>query len=155
MEGGLHVPGRRGIAGRWHDVKAWRCFLPGVRPLIRLFAPFVALFPLTGCDGPTLAATAAVNVASVTLVGRSVPDILVSGVTGRDCSIVRIDRGLSYCGPRQEAPGPPPYCTRSIGSVDCWVTRPASIPMQRGVVDGPASLNPAQEADRTAWWPGW
>lgn len=102
-----------------------------------------------------MAATAAVNIASVTLVGRSVPDILVSGVTGRDCSIVRIDRGLSYCGPRQDAPGPPPYCTRSIGSVDCWVTRPASIPMQRGVVDGPASLNPAQEADRTAWWPGW
>ena len=109
---------------------------------------------LAGCDGPTLAATAAVNIASVTLVGRSVPDILVSGVTGRDCSIVRLDRGLSYCGPSQDPPGPPPYCTRSLGSVDCWVTRPASIPMQRGVVDGPTSLNAAQEADRTAWWPG-
>ena len=101
-----------------------------------------------------MAATAAVNVASVTLVGRSVPDILVSGVTGRDCSIVRIDRGLSYCGPVPDAPGPPPYCTRSIGSVDCWVSPPASIPMQRGVVDGPTQLTPAQEANRTAWWPG-
>jgi len=38
--------------------------------------------------------------------------------------------------------------------VDCWVTRPASIPMQRGVVDGPTSLNAAQEATRTARWPG-
>jgi hypothetical protein len=111
------------------------------------------LLALPGCEGPLLPVTAAVNVASVTLVGRTVPDILVSGVTGRDCSVVRLDRGLSYCGPSQAAPGPPPYCTRSIGAVDCWVTRPASIPMQRGVVDGPVNLNAAQEADRTARWP--
>lgn len=117
--------------------------------LIPLLVPF-----LGGCDGPALVATAGVNVASLTLVGRSVPDILVSGVTGRDCSIVRLDRGMSYCAAREPAPGPPPYCTRSRGSVDCWVTRPGTIPMVQGVVDGPASLSAAQEADRTARWPG-
>ena len=113
------------------------------------------LFMLPGCEGPLLPVTAAVNIASVTLIGRSVPDIVVSGVTGRDCSIVRLDRGLSYCGPVQAAPGPPPYCTRSIGAVDCWVTRPASIPMQRGVVDGPTQLTMEQDAERSARWPGW
>lgn len=118
-------------------------------PLLLLLIPV-----LGGCDGPALVATAGVNVASLTLVGRSVPDVLVSGVTGRDCSIVRLDRGMSYCAPREPAPGPPPYCTRSRGSVDCWVTRPGTIPMVEGVVDGPASLNAAQEADRTARWPG-
>jgi hypothetical protein len=119
---------------------------PGFLPL--------ALLALTGCDAASLTAGAAVNLASVTLIGRSVPDIVISGLSGRDCSIVRVDRGLSYCAAEQPAPGPPPYCTPSLGRVDCWVTRPASIPMQRGVVDGPVALTPAQEADRTAWWPG-
>ncbi|MEI6161423.1 MAG: hypothetical protein WCP77_16425 [Roseococcus sp.] len=114
----------------------------------------LALLALPGCDTASLAAGAAVNVASITLVGRSVPDIVISGLSGRDCSIVRVDRGLSYCNPSEALPGPPPYCTRSLGQVDCWVMRPASIPMQRGMVDGPVALTPAQEADRTAWWPG-
>lgn len=114
----------------------------------------LALLALAGCDAASLTAGAAVNLASVTLVGRSVPDIVVSGLSGRDCSIVRMDRGLSYCAAAEPAPGPAPYCTPSLGRVDCWVTRPASIPMQRGVVDGPVGLTPAQEADRTAWWPG-
>jgi hypothetical protein len=61
---------------------------------------------------------------------------------------------MSYCAPVPPPPGPPPYCTPSLGRVDCWVTPPPSIPMQRGVVDGPVYLTPAQEANRTAWWPG-
>jgi hypothetical protein len=121
---------------------------------MRAAFPLLVLLALPGCDTASLAAGAAVNVASITLVGRSVPDIVISGLSGRDCSIVRVDRGLSYCALEQAAPGPPPYCTPSLGRVDCWVTRPASIPMQRGVVDGPVALTPAQEADRTAWWPG-
>ena len=121
---------------------------------MRAALPLLAVLALTGCDAASLTAGAAVNVASVTLVGRSVPDIVISGLSGRDCSIVRIDRGMSYCGPSEAAPSPAPYCTPSIGRVDCWVTRPASIPMQRGVVDGPVALTPAQEANRTAWWPG-
>ncbi|WP_421989627.1 hypothetical protein [Roseococcus sp.] len=113
------------------------------------------LLPLLGgCDGPALVATAGVNVASLTLVGRTVPDLLVSGVTGRDCSIVRLDRGLSYCGPSPVAPGPQPYCTRSRGSVDCWVSRPLAIPIVPGQGDAPPGLTVAQEADRTARWPG-
>lgn len=122
---------------------------------MRAAFPLLALAPLilAGCDAASLTAGAAVNVASVTLVGRSVPDIVISGLSGRDCSIVRLDRGLSYCGASPEPPGPAPYCTRSLGGVDCWVTRPASIPMQRGVVDGPVALNAAQEANRTGHWP--
>ena len=81
------------------------------------------------------------------------PDIAVSAVTGRDCSIARLDRRLSYCAPSLDPPDPPPFCTRSIGGTDCWVTRPPAVPGDRGVVDGPASLTPAQEADRTARWP--
>jgi hypothetical protein len=31
---------------------------------------------------------------------------------------------------------PPPYCTRSIGSVDCWRQPPLALPLPRGVADG-------------------
>ncbi|WP_424811604.1 hypothetical protein [Roseococcus sp. YIM B11640] len=120
---------------------------------MRCPVPLLILLFLAACDGPAAVATVGVNVASITVFGRAVPDLLVSGVTGRDCSVVRLDRGLSYCEAQAPAPGPPPYCTRSRGSVDCWVTRPPSIPMQEGVVNGPVTLTPAQEQDRTARWP--
>ncbi len=130
---------------------AMRAALP---PPLTLIALLAAPLPLAGCDTASLAIAGAASVASITLTGRGVPDILVSGLSGRDCSIVRLDRGLSYCAPVPPPPGPPPYCTPSLGRVDCWVTPPPSVPMQRGVVDGPVYLTPAQEANRTAWWPG-
>jgi hypothetical protein len=116
-------------------------------------APLALLPLLAACDGPTLVGVGAANMLTLTLVGRTVPDMVVSGVSGRDCSLVRLDRGQSYCAPAEPPPGPPPFCTRSLGHVDCWVTRPPAIPAQRGVVDGPSQLSPAQEANRTAHWP--
>ncbi len=120
---------------------------------MRPFLPALALLLLPGCDGPAAVATVGVNVVSLAVTGRAVPDIAVSAVTGRDCSVARLDRRLPYCAARDDPPAPPPFCTRSIGSTDCWVTRPPAVPGQRGVVDGPVALTPAQEADRAGWWP--
>lgn len=51
-------------------------------------------------------------------------------------------------------PEPPPYCTRSLGVVDCWAD-PDTLPNRPPqVADGPAGLTPAQEANRTRGWPG-
>jgi hypothetical protein len=47
-----------------------------------------------------------------------------------------------------------PYCTRSLGAVDCWRQPPLAMPLQRGVADGRATLTPGQEANRTRRWPG-
>jgi hypothetical protein len=120
---------------------------------VRALLPSLILLALPACDGPAAVATAGVNAASIMVTGRAVPDLLVSAVTGRDCSVVRLDRRMSYCAASEDAPGPAPYCTRSIGSVDCWVTRPAAAPMPPGVVNGPVTLSPAQEADRVGRWP--
>jgi hypothetical protein len=109
---------------------------------------------LPACDPVSAGAIAAANVASVPVFQRSVPDLLVSGVTGRDCSVVRLDQGKSYC--RPVAPPPPRqlYCTRSLGVVDCW-NNPEDLPDHPPqVADGPATLTRAQEADRTKRWPG-
>jgi hypothetical protein len=59
-----------------------------------------------------------------------------------------------FCAPLQPLPRPPPYCTRSIGQVDCWVQPPLTLPPRRGVADGRESLTPAQAAQRRQCWPG-
>jgi len=107
---------------------------------------------LAACDGPALVATAGITVASLALTGRTPPDIVVSAATGRDCSVARLDRGLSYCAAGDPGFQPPPYCTRSIGAVDCWVTPPPSIPLQRGVAQQPEPTG--EQLDRVGRrWP--
>ena len=117
------------------------------------------LFGLTlaGCGAPytaPLGAFWALNAAAIPVIHRSVPDAAYSAITGRDCSIVRLDQNLTYCRPVEPPPEPPPYCTRSLANVDCW-RDPAALPqpLPPQVADGPSTLTPAQEADRTRRWP--
>lgn len=120
---------------------------------MRATLAIVSLIPLlAACEaaGPI----AAVAGGSVAVIGRTPVDVVASLVTGRDCSVVRLDRRQSYCAPVEEPPAAQPYCTRSLGSVDCWTVPPHARPPYRGVADGPNTLNAAQEADRTAWGPG-
>jgi len=112
------------------------------------------LLPLAGCDATGLGVGAAVLGGSVATIGRTPVDLAASLALGRDCSVVRLDRRQSYCAPREEPPALPRYCTRSLGSVDCWTQPPLAIPPRRGIADGPATLTPAQEADRTRWGSG-
>ena len=120
----------------------------------RAAAVLLALALLPACDGTGLGVGAAVAVGSVAVLGRTPPDVVVSLIKGQDCSAVRLDRGLSYCAPREPPPAPPPYCTRSLGRVDCWRQPPLAIPVPRGVADGPSELSPEQEAHRARRWPG-
>lgn len=107
---------------------------------------------LAGC-GPEVAGGVLVgaNVATVATFQRSPPDILVSYLTGKDCSIVRLDRGETYCALPDQVRRQP-FCTRSLGTVDCWAD-PEHLPgIYRQVGDAPAPL-PAQEQWRRAPWP--
>src|SRR5918997_6638025 len=122
---------------------------------MRRLLPALLLPFLAACDPASLGVTAAVGVGSVAVIGRTPVDAAVSLATGRDCSIVRLDRGQSYCRPVEPPPAPPPYCTRGLGRVDCWREPPLAIPLQRGVADGPTALTPEQEAHRTRRWGFW
>jgi hypothetical protein len=95
-----------------------------------------------------------VTVGSVAVIGRTPGDAVYSLLTGRNCSVVRLDQGKTYCAPVEPPPETPPYCTRSLGVVDCWHD-PAALPDHPPeVADGPRTLTPGQEADRTRRWPG-
>ena len=112
------------------------------------------LFAIPGCAHwvePTGALVAA-EIASVVVFGRGIVDIGASAISGRDCSIVRLDRGLTYCAPVEPPPAPGPFCTRSLGVVDCWINPEALPTPQRPLADGPAPT-PAQEQYRHARWP--
>ena len=123
--------------------------MPPVRRLLPLLLPILA-----GCDPTGVGVGAAVTVGSIAVIGRTPVDAVVSVVSGRDCSVVRLDRGLGYCRPEEAPPVAAPYCTQSLGRVDCWRQPPLAIPLRQGVADGPQALNAAQEANRTRRWPG-
>ena len=105
-------------------------------------AAFVLLLPsfvpLGACAlEPALGPAAAVGAASLVLTGRTPVDHVASLVTGQDCSAVRLERRLPYCAPHQGPPASQPYCTRSLGAVDCWTAPPLGSAPQRGVADPP------------------
>ena len=120
-----------------------------MRPMRALL--LLLLLSIPGCAEPT-GALAVAEIASVVVFGRGIADIGVSAVTGRDCSIVRLDRGLTYCAPIEPPPAPGPFCTRSLGVADCWINPEALPTPQRFLADGPAPT-PAQEQYRHARWP--
>ncbi|WP_304813440.1 hypothetical protein [Falsiroseomonas sp.] len=111
---------------------------PGRRRLM-LLPPL--LLGLGGCQieqtmgaaaGPVLVASGA----ALVLTGRTPVDHVASLATGRDCSVVRLERREGWCAPPPTPPAPAAYCTRSLGSADCWTTRPFNAGRQ--VADPPA-----------------
>jgi hypothetical protein len=116
--------------------------------------PLALLLP-TACHvvpAEPVAVLAGIDAASIAIFGRDVGDLAISTVTGRDCSIVRLDRRQSYCRPTEPPPGPQPFCTRSLARVDCW-RNPEALHAPHPVAEGPSELTPAQEANRTRSWP--
>lgn len=122
----------------------------------RFLILLICCFLPTACGTPwtePVAAVAGADLVSVMAFKRDMFDVVWSGLTGRDCSVVRLDRGESYC----RTPDPPlplpPYCTHTLGEVNCW-TSPAVLPSPPpGIADAPTQLTPEQEAYRTRTWP--
>ncbi|MGX9964207.1 hypothetical protein ACVFYP_12825 [Roseomonas sp. F4] len=124
-----------------------RTFPPSRRRNTRRAILLLALPALAGCQiGPMLAATSGpVLVASgagLVLTGRTPIDHVASLATGRDCSLVRVERRESWCAPPDPVPVAQPFCTRSLGAVDCWTAPPTGA--ARPVADPP---QPSRSAD--------
>jgi len=121
-----------------------------VRSLLLLLACLLASLP--ACSPEPWAALGAADVVSVVVLGRSLGDVGVSALTGRDCSVVRLDQGRTYCTPRNQQPPPDPFCTRSLGVVDCW-TNPEVLPGPQHPVGDTPPPTAAQDRYRRASWP--
>ncbi len=119
-------------------------------PLLPWLA-LLSLLLLAGCEA-VAGVAAGVETASVPVLGRGVVDAGVSAVTGKDCSVVRLDGGQSYCAPREHQPDSPPFCTQTLGSVQCWSNPEAFGVLPHGVADAP-DLTPDQKRNIAARWP--
>ena len=122
-----------------------------MRSVPLLLAPPLLLLPLLvlpGCAAEPFGALLGADVASIAVFGRSLGDLGASALTGRDCSIVRLDRGQTYCAERNP-PVREAFCTRTLATVDCWSALP---PNHANVADTPPPT-PAQDRYRTARWP--
>lgn len=117
-----------------------------------MLLPLLLPLLLGGCQA--LAPIAVVGGASVAAIGRSPVDVVASLATGRDCSVVRLDRRESYCAPAEAPPATEPFCTMSLGRADCWIIPPLAMPAHVPVGDGARPLNAGQEANRTRFGPG-
>ena len=121
-----------------------------------MLSVLVLVWLLSGCaaEVPVVVAVGVVSGASVPVFGRTPVDMVVSVASGRDCSVVNLDKRERYCRTREKPPETPVFCTRSLGVVDCWED-PALLPGNpREVADGPRALTPEQERERTRRWPG-
>ena len=121
-----------------------------MRPVLVLL--LAALAGCTGWEAPVGGIIGA-DLATVTVFGRGIADLGVSAISGRDCSIVRLDRGETYCAPPTPVFSPwEPYCTQTIGTVTCWAD-PALVPN----APPPLGDTPAPTLDqlryRAARWP--
>ena len=121
-----------------------------LRALATLASLAVLAGPLGGCVAA--AAVAGVDVASVAVFGRDIVDIGVSAVTGRDCSIVHLDRQQDYCAPHEHVPLAEPFCTRTLADVQCWSNPESFVTLPRQIVDTP-SLTAEQRRQITSRWP--
>lgn len=81
-------------------------------------------------------AVVGVTAGSLVFTGKTPLDHVAGLVSGQDCSAVRWERHGPWCVTPPAAPAPPPFCTRSLGSVDCWTRPPPGAPL-RGVADPP------------------
>ena len=104
--------------------------------------------PLLASCAEAVVPAAALTAGALPVLGRTVPDAVVSLASGRDCSIAHVETDGVYCRRRAQAQPDPPACTRSIGAVDCWRAAPEATPPYRLTADGPP---PAPTAPPWPW----
>ena len=81
----------------------------------------VSLSALLGaCSGQKMAHFAVADAAVVIGTDKTIADHIISVASGKDCSLVRVERGLRYCKEDEVVPHPNVYCYRELGGVSCY-----------------------------------
>lgn len=86
---------------------------------MRMMATAVLCFLLAACEYAT--PYAMIDGAVIVGTQKTMADHVVSVASGKDCSLVRIERGQTYC-KEDEVAGPRPnlYCYRELAGVSCY-----------------------------------
>ncbi len=73
---------------------------------------------VVGCD--TVPTYTMVDGAVVVATDKTISDHVISLASGKDCSLVRVERGMTYCEEDEVIPRPEVYCYRELGAVTCY-----------------------------------
>jgi hypothetical protein len=92
-----------------------RCahLLPGPLIRLRVAAAIMLCLMAGGC-------VAAIGASTVAATDKTPVDHLVSLVTGKDCSVIRQNRGLTYCVEDEVTPLVRVHCYPTLGEVSCY-----------------------------------
>lgn len=86
---------------------------------MRMIAAAVLCVLLGACEA--MVPYAIIDGAMVVGTQKTMADHAISLASGKDCSLVRIDRGLTYCKEDEPAaPRPNLYCYRELAGVTCY-----------------------------------
>lgn len=123
-------------------------------PVASIIPVLVMVCLLAGCSPVAEVGLGVASGVSIPVFHRTPVDMMVSAASGRDCSVVNLDKGERYCKPKDRRPAVPEFCTRSLGVPDCWEDPAKLLNHPREIADGPRVLTDDQEADRKKRWPG-
>lgn len=73
---------------------------------------------LTACGG--VPGYTMVDGAVVVATDKTIADNVISLASGKDCSLVRKERGMTYCVEDEVIPRPEVYCYRELAGVTCY-----------------------------------
>lgn len=85
---------------------------------VRMVVAAAFLWLLGGCA--FVPESAVVNSATVVGTDKTIADHVISLASGKNCSTVRLERGLEYCLEDEAVPKPDVYCYRELGGVTCY-----------------------------------
>ncbi len=80
----------------------------------------VSLTVLLGACSGNMAHLAVADAAVVIGTDKTTADHVISLASGKDCSLVRVERGMTYCKEDELLPMPAVYCYRELGGVSCY-----------------------------------
>jgi len=98
------------------------------RVLRHIAAVSAITFVLAGCG-----AVVPVSVGTVVGSDKTVVDHVVSWSSGKNCSQVRVERGLHYCEEDTPTANPEVYCYKTLGSVTCYAKPDPHDPRSRKI----------------------
>ncbi len=91
-------------------------------PILRSLSLVVALLAaaaLAGCGA--IPGLAQIEGATVVATEKPLSDHLMSFLSGKNCSVIRREKGQTYCEEDElRSAAPKVYCYRSIGGVNCY-----------------------------------
>ena len=90
--------------------------------IFRRFAVLSLLVALAGCaiGAAGIPGVAEIDAVTVISTDKTISDHIISLTSGKNCSTVRLEKGMHYCEEDEPTVEPAVYCYKTLASVTCY-----------------------------------